>query len=122
MKYYYEKPERWSGAGETYICDHVLFNRCTLIKRGGKGIILIQERYNEKTKARWWGTVDPWLSYDICAHENFPKFFNENASSPDENGIYPIFPVRKIMWSLRMKPLRQEKWEISPDKLCLSDR
>lgn len=65
MKYYYEKPEKWSGAGETYICDHVLFNRCTLIKRGGKGIILIQERYNEK----------PRLDGGVPSIPGFPMIF-----------------------------------------------
>ena len=111
MKYYYEKPNDWIGAGETYLCDHALFNRCTLFRQGNRALIVVQEHYNNKTKARWWGTVDPWLAGDIYFSPGFNEFFEKHAAEQDENGFYPIVPVRKIMWSLRMKPLRKEKWE-----------
>ena len=111
MKYYYEKPEKWIDAGEIYFCDHVLFNRCTLFLKGARGLAIVQEHYNKKTKARWWGTVDPWLAGDIYCSDGFDEYFNETAAEKDENGFYPVIPVRKIMWALRMKPLRKEKWE-----------
>ena len=102
MKYYYKpSADTDSGAGEIYICDHPLFNRATLFK----------QHYNKKTKARLWGPVVPWLAYDIYANANFDRFFEENASEADENGLYPIFPIRKVMWALRIKPLQREKWE-----------
>ena len=111
MKYYYEKPSEWVGAGKIYSCNHPLYNRCTLYLKGTKGLAVIQERYNEKTKVRWWSSVDPWLAGDIYFSESFDEFFEENAGEPDENGLYPTVTIRKIMWALRMKPLRKERWE-----------
>ena len=111
MKYYYEKPEEWVGAGETYVCNHPFYNRCTLFRNGIRGVAVIQERFNEKTKARWWGPVEPWLSGDIYLNSGFPDFFEKTATEPDENGLYPTITVRKVMWKLRMKPLRKEYWE-----------
>lgn len=113
MKYYYESSDNAQvGAGEIYICDHPLFNQGTLFRSGDKGLIIVQEHYNKKTKARWWGPVEPRLSYDIYIHSNFGPFFEKSASERDENGFYPVFSVRKAMWALRMKPLRKEPWEI----------
>ena len=111
MKYYYEKPETWTNTGQTYICDHPLYNRCTLFTKGKKGLAVIQEHFNEKTKARWWGTIEPWLASDIYNNGNFNGYFQENAKTANENGLYPTVTVRKIMWALRMKPLRKEYWE-----------
>jgi hypothetical protein len=111
MKYYYEKSENWIGAGKIYICDHPLYHRCTLFQNGSKGLAIIQERFDEHTKKRWWGPIDPWLAGDIYLNDEFQSFFDEYASEPDEKGLYPTFPVRKIMWTFRMKPLRKEYWE-----------
>lgn len=111
MKYYYEKPDVWVGAGELYICDHPMYNRCTLFRKGSIGFAVIQEHYNNKTKARWWGSVDPWLAGDIYLNENFRTVFDEIALEPDENGLYFTITIRKLMWKLRMKPLRKNFWE-----------
>lgn len=113
MKYYYQKPKEWVGAGETYICNHPLYNYCTLFRNGKIGLAIVQERFNEKTKFRWWGTIDPWLAGDIYFNKNFRDVFLKNASECDENDIYPTLTVRKIMWMLRMKPLKKEVWEES---------
>lgn len=114
MKYYYEKPEEWVVAGKLYSCDHPFYNRCTLFQNGSVGLAVIQEHYNEKTKARWWGSVDPWLSGDIYLNNNFKTVFDELAQGPDENGLYPTIIVRRLMWMLRMKPLKREFWEGGP--------
>ena len=111
MKYYYERPEEWIGAGETYICNHPRYNRCTLFRDGERGLAVIQERFNEKTKARWWGPLEPWLAGDIYFSDGFHAVFDEYAAEADLVGLYPTIPVRKIMWKLRMKPLRREYWE-----------
>ena len=111
MKYFYEKPTKWENVGIIYSCNHPMFNRCTLIKKGNRGIALIQEHYNEKMKARWWGSLDPWLAYDIEKCGMLGEFFNRFAGEPDENKLYPVFKVRKVMWALKMKPLRREFWE-----------
>lgn len=83
MKYYYEKPETWDNTGQTYICDHPLYNRCTLFKKGKKGLAVIQEHFNEKTKARWWGTIVPWLASDIYKNCNFKNIFDQHANEAD---------------------------------------
>lgn len=111
MKYYYKKPDEWVGAGENYICNHPRYNRCTLFRIGDRGLAVIQERYNEKTKARWWGPLEPWLAGDIYVSNGFHSVFDEYAAKPDSDGLYPTITVRKIMWKLRMKPLRREYWE-----------
>lgn len=111
MKYYYKKSDEWVGAGETYICNHPRYNRCTLFRNGGRGFAVIQEKFNEKTKARWWGPLEPWLAGDIYFSAGFHELFEKTAAEPDENGLYPTVTVREIMWKLRMKPLRREYWE-----------
>ena len=112
MKYYYEKSNEWIGAGEIYTCEHPLFNRCTLFRKGNRGLAIVQEHYNNKTKARWWGTVDPWLAGDIYMSDGFEDYFDRNAKERDSNGLYPVMTVRKVMWALRMKPLKKEQWEV----------
>ena len=111
MKYYYEKPNKWVGAGEIYICDHPMFNRCTLFRNGNLGLAIIQEHFDISRNVRWWGTVEPWIAGDIYVNKNFQQFFDENAAEKDENGLYPTFTIRKIMWALRIKPLKKEFWE-----------
>lgn len=111
MKYYYEKPEEWVSAGYICTCDHPLFNRCTVFQNGSYGLCIVQEYFNEKTKVRWWSAVEPWLAGDIYLNPNFKDFFKENAAEKDENRLFPIFSVRKVMWALRMKPLKKAYWE-----------
>ena len=111
MKYYYEKPDEWLGAGILYRCDHPMYNSCTLFKIEERGLAIIQERYNEKTKARWWSAVDPWLASDIYFSDGFRDFFEKYSGIKDENGLYPTIQVRKAMWELRLKPLKKEYWE-----------
>lgn len=114
MKYYYEKPASWDIAGKTYICDHPIYNRCTLFNIADRGLACIQEHFNPITKARWWGTIEPWIAYDIYNNDNFSSYLKENARWKDENGLYPTITLRKLMWALRMKPLRREYWEEEP--------
>lgn len=111
MKYYYEKPKQWVAAGETYICDHPFYKRCTLFRIEDRGLAVVQEHFNAKTKTRWWGSIDPWLAGDIFFHEEFQEYLDENAEVPNANGLYPTVPVRRLMWALRMKPLKKEYWE-----------
>ena len=115
MKYYYEKPKEWVGAGIIYKCDHPMFSKCTLFHEHDRGLIVIQKHYNKNAKVYWWGPLDPWLSGDIYLHPEFKKIFNEYASTIDSNGLYTIIRIRKIMWMLRMKPLKKEFWETWED-------
>lgn len=115
MKYYYEKPENWVGAGEVYRCKHPVFNLCTLFRSRDKdksvGFAIVQERFDPIKKTRRWTSLEPWLAGDIFLNPKFEAYFTEHAGPPDENDIYPTYPVRKVMWALRMKPLKKEYWE-----------
>ena len=111
MKYYYEKPENWIGAGKVYICDHTMYRQCTLFQSGNVGLAIIQERYDPEKKVRWWSYIDPWLAGDIFLNKKFEGYFVDHARQADERGIFPTYKVREVMWALRMKPLKKEYWE-----------
>lgn len=41
MRYHYEKPSIYSSMyGTVYICDHPVYDKCTLFKMGEKGWLL----------------------------------------------------------------------------------
>ena len=66
MRYHYEKPEIYlSMYGKVYFCDHPVYHCCTLFQIGEKGLAVIQQRFDEKTKSTWWGEVDPWITDDL---------------------------------------------------------
>lgn len=76
MRYHYEKPSVYlTMYGDTYICDHPVYNRCTLFYMNDMGLAIIQQRYNEKTKTTRWGPIDPWLNDSIYLHPGFKKYF-----------------------------------------------
>jgi len=77
-------------------------------------VCINHEHFNEKTKVRWWGTIEPWLASDIYLNDNFKNIFDQHANEADNRGIYPTITLRKIMWALRMKPLQREYWEEEP--------
>ena len=116
MRYHYEKPDIYiSMYGETYECDHLVYNSCTLFKIGNKGLGIIQQRYDTVTKKTWWGEIDPWLTDALYLHPNFKAFFDERSGEAAD-GLYPTVTVRQIMWSIRMKPLPRERWETCFDR------
>jgi len=99
--------------GITYRCDHPLYDECTLYLVKDRGLAVIQQRFDPETKMSWWSKVDPWLANDLYLSSNFPSVFKELSGLP-EYGIYPTITVRKLMWKLRMKPMKKEKWEFDP--------
>ena len=116
MRYHYEKPSLFVPMyGETYICDHPVYSRCTLFRIGEKGFSVIQQRYDESTKKTFWGEIDPWLPADLYLHPGFKKFFDERAKECSD-GIYPTVTIRQIMWALKMKPLPRQRWETVFDR------
>lgn len=116
MRYHHEKPSKYSKKyGKVYICDHPIYNRCTLFKIGNKGLAVIQQRYNIHTKTTKWTDIDPWLNDLLYLHENFKSFFDER-SGECQNGLYPTVSIRQIMWALKIKPLKRERWETSFDR------
>lgn len=47
MRYHYKKPDIYlSMYGKLYICNHPVYDRCTLFTIGDKGLAVIQQRFN----------------------------------------------------------------------------
>lgn len=82
---------------------------------GTRGLCVIQQRYNEETKATYWGPIDPWLTDKIYLRSGFKEYFDAHAKKKDSHGYFPTVTVRQLMWALRMKPLKKERWETSFD-------
>lgn len=116
MRYHYEKPAIYSKMyGDAYICDHPVYNKCTIFTIGNKGLAVIQQRYDESTKQTWWDEIDPWLTDPLYLHPKFKEFFDNRAGSCT-NGLYPTVTIRQIMWALKMKPIPKERWETCFDR------
>ena len=115
MRYFYKKPVICVSAyGETYICDHPVYDRCTLYRIGDKGLAVIQQRYDPNTKHTWWGEIDKELTDVLYLNMGFRSYF-EKRSGVCTDGLYPTVTIRQIMWALRIKPLPKERWESSFD-------
>lgn len=116
MRYHYEKPDFYvSMYGATYTCNHPVYNSCTLYLIGEKGLSVIQQRYDKRTKRTWWSEIDPWLTDMLYLHPKFEEFFEERAGWCT-NGIYPTVSIRQIMWALKLKPIPRERWETCFDR------
>lgn len=116
MRYHYEKPTLYSSMyGSTYICDHPVYDRCTLYKIGDKGLAVIQQRIDKITKSTWWSELDPWLTDELYLHTRFKEFFDERSGECTD-GLYPTVTIRQIMWALKMKPIPRERWETCFDR------
>ena len=115
MRYHYEpKNQTRQHYGVVYICDHPVYDRCTLFRIGERGLAVIQQRRNEN-KMIFWTEIDDTLNDEIYLHPGFKRYFDERAALP-ENGLYPTVTIRQIMWALRMKPLPKERWETVIDR------
>lgn len=116
MRYHYDKPSIYSSMyGETYICNHPVYNSCTLYKLDKKGLAVIQQRYKSGSKNTYWTEIDPWLTDTIYLHPKFIEFFDKR-SGERMNGLYPTVTIRQIMWALKMKPIPRERWETCFDR------
>ena len=116
MRYHYEKPDIYlSMYGSTYVCDHPVYDKCTLYIIGKNGLAVIQQRFNEDTKTTYWSEIDSWITDSLYLHPKFKAFFDER-SGPPTDGLYPTVTIRQIMWALKMKPIRRERWETCFDR------
>lgn len=116
MRYYTEKPKVYlSNYGKIYICNHPLYDRCTLYKINEKGLAVIQQRFDESTKSTYWTEIDGWLTDLLYLNNNFKEYF-DSRSGECRDGLYPTVTVRQIMWALRMKPIPKERWETCFDR------
>ena len=82
---------------------------------GDKGLAVIQQRYDKTYKSTYWTDIDPWLTDTLYLHEKFKRFFDER-SGECVNGLYPTVTIRQIMWGMKMKPLKRERWETCFDR------
>jgi hypothetical protein len=111
MRYFYEPPTEYDMTkAKTYKCNHRMYSKCTLYEFGGEGLAVVQKRFNSKLKVTWWGPIDPWLVDDIFSQPGFWEVFSKYADRSSV-GIFPTISVRKLMWELRMKPIKREFWE-----------
>lgn len=116
MRYHHTKPSIYrSMYGETYICEHPVYNKCTLFKIDDKGLSVIQQRFDKQNKTTWWDEIDSWLTDTLYLNPNFKSYFDERAGECTD-GLYPTVTVRQIMWALKMKPLKRERWETVFDR------
>lgn len=116
LRYHYEKPSTYlSTYGDTYKCDHPIYDQCTLFKMESKGLAVIQQRHNSDDKITWWGEIDPWLTDTLYLHPKFKEYFDERSGEPID-GLYPTVTIRQIMWALKLKPMPRERWETCFDR------
>lgn len=116
MRYHYEKPEMFTSMyGQTYVCDHPVYDECTLYLIDDKGLAVIQQRFDDATKRTSWGKIDPWLTDFLYLHTKFKSFFDERAGTCTD-GLYPTVTIRQLMWALKCKPLPRERWETCFDR------
>ena len=119
MRYHYEKPDVYMSLyGKIYICNHPVYNSCTLYRIGDKGLAVIQQRFDQETKSTFWTEIDPWLTDDLYLHTKFKEFFDDRAGECTD-GLYPTVTVRQIMWALKMKPIPRERWETYFDRKAI---
>lgn len=116
MRYHYKKPALYlSKYGTSYTCNHPVYDRCTLFMVNDKGLSVIQQRYNPDSKITWWDEIEPWLTDVLYLHPKFKEFFDARSGEATD-GIYPTVTIRQIMWALKMKPLKKERWETCFDR------
>lgn len=119
MRYFIEKPSIVTSMfGEVYTCNHPLYDKCTLYKIGNKGLAVVQQRFDANSKSTYWAEIDSWLNDILYLRPGFINFFNKYAGKPN-GGLYPTVTVRQIMWQLRLKPIKRERWETVIDRKLL---
>ena len=101
--------------GETYVCDHPVYSRCTLFTIGNKGLAVIQQRYDSDTKTTWWAIIDSWVTDELYLHPKFKEYFDARSGEA-KDGLYPTITIRQIMWALKLKPIPRERWETCFDR------
>lgn len=116
MRYHYEKPTLYASIyGSTYECDHPVYDKCTLYLIGDKGLAVIQQRYDPITKHTYWTEIDPWFTDSLYLHPRFKDVFDKRSGEVVGN-LYPTMTIRQLMWALKMKPMKRERWETCFDK------
>lgn len=117
MRYHFDKPDTYvSQYGVVWTGDHPVYNRGTLFKIRDRGLMVIQQRFDPDRKITFWDVIDEWLTDAIYLNPGFWYYFDGRSAKPDADGLYPTVTVRQIMWALKMKPLKKERWETVFDR------
>lgn len=111
MRYHYEPKNSIRIFGERFEHPKAIFRSATLYKIRGKGLLVVTENFDERTKSFYYEELPSYLANDIYIAGGFADYFRKTAKYPDENGLYPVVNIRKIMWALRMKPIKKAWWE-----------
>ena len=77
---------------------------------------VIQQRYETETKHTYWTEIDPWLTDQLYLHPKFKEFFDDRSGEATD-GLYSTITIRQIMWALKMKPIKRDRW-----KTCFNRR
>lgn len=80
-----------------------------------RGLAVIQQRYISEQKITYWSEIDPWLTDNLYLHPKFKAYFDQRAGICTD-GLYPTVTIRQIMWALKMKPIKRERWETVFDR------
>ena len=102
MRYHFEKPAvSLSMYGRRYICNHPVYDSCTLFEIDEKGLAVIQQRFDPKTKSTSWTEVDAYLTDVLYLHPKFKEFFDSRARTCTD-GLYSwrFF----VIWSVAITP------------------
>jgi hypothetical protein len=119
MRYHIKKPSIVVHVyGETYSCNHPVYNIGTLFKIKDKGLVIIQQYFDSETKQTYWSKIEDWLANAIYLHKDFMLLFNQ-YSGVQANNLYPTITVRHAMHWLKMKPITKQSWETTFDRTLI---
>lgn len=112
MRHHYILRNERQRYGSIEIVNHPLYFSGTLFENDGYGIVIVREYFNPKDKYKYYGPIDPCIANDIYLSPRFPKYFSKKAERKNEKGLYPTVLLKKVMWEMRLKPLKKTKYEI----------
>ena len=113
MRKMYDMPEEIPAYkhAKFYTCKHPLYSAGTLYSLpDGRGIVVVQRKFNDRLKVWYWSHVEPAIAEDIWQNSALDKYLRLYGELP-EDGLYPTIPVRRLMWALGMPPIPKEYWE-----------
>ena len=82
----------------------------TLYLEKGYGLEVARKIFDNNKKTCSYRYLERPLANAIKEHEQFEKLF-KRYSGKSEGGRYPFLDVRKLMWDLRMKPIKKDIFE-----------
>ena len=93
MRYHYTKSKANAPVyGKIFRCNHPVYDRCTLYLIGSKGLGVIQQRFDPRTKQTSWTEIDDELVDQLYLAKGFDIFFDRFAGIR-RNGYYPTVTV-----------------------------